>query len=70
MDTSVSVEDYKDTMSGDNRKKVVILGGGYAGASVAKALDKTVDVTLVSPIEGYAFHKIGGLRAAIKGGKW
>lgn len=56
----------------NNKKKVLILGAGYAGTSVAKSLDKVpgIDVTVVAPNEGYMVHKIGALRAAVKGGSW
>lgn len=59
-------------MATNNRKSVVVLGTGYAGASAAKNLDKAsgVDVTVVSPTESFALHKIGALRAAVKGGSW
>ena len=44
------------------RKKVVILGGGYAGTTVAKELDRLVDVTLVER-QNYFTHTFGTLRA-------
>ena len=46
-----------------SRKKVVILGGGYAGVSVAKLLDRIFDVTVVDK-NNYLHHKVGNLRAA------
>jgi NADH dehydrogenase FAD-containing subunit len=54
------------------RKQVVILGAGYAGVTAAAKLDQAnrVDVTLISPTEGYLLHKIAGLRAVTKGGNW
>ena len=55
------------------RKRVIVLGGGYAGAAVAKKLDQTngIDVIWVSPREGgFILHKIGALRAAVAGGNW
>ena len=58
-------------MASASPKKVVVLGAGYAGASVAAKLDrmKEIDVTLVTPRD-FILHKIGSLRAAVKGGAW
>jgi NADH dehydrogenase FAD-containing subunit len=44
--------------------KVVIIGGGYGGTAVAKALDKNFDVTLLEKREWF-FHNAGALRAAV-----
>ena len=41
---------------------VVVLGGGYAGMKVAKALDDVADVTLVDPSD--AFLHNGEIKAA------
>jgi len=45
-----------------SRKKVVILGGGYAGTTVAKALDKKFDVTVVDR-QNHMTQMLGILRA-------
>lgn len=34
------------------RRTVAVIGGGYGGATVAKALDEDTDVVLVEPKEG------------------
>jgi len=49
----------------------VVIGGGYAGASVAMQLSKTkeVDVTIITPRD-FVLNKIGGLRAAVAGKNW
>ncbi|XVU24508.1 NAD(P)/FAD-dependent oxidoreductase [Actinoplanes sp. CA-054009] len=44
-------------------EKVVVVGGGYGGIVVAKALDDVADVTLVEPKEMF-FHHVAQLRAA------
>jgi NADH dehydrogenase FAD-containing subunit len=41
---------------------VVIVGGGYGGVAVAKALDETSDVVLVEPKDAF-MHNIAALRA-------
>ena len=46
------------------RKKVVVVGGGYAGASIARALDDVADVTLVEPKDSFV-HATGSLRAVV-----
>jgi apoptosis-inducing factor 2 len=43
---------------------VVVVGGGYGGTAVAKALDETSDVVLVEPREGF-MHNIAALRALV-----
>jgi NADH dehydrogenase FAD-containing subunit len=48
------------------RKHVVIVGGGYAGATAAKALDRNFDVTLIEKRERF-FHNVGALRAVVTG---
>lgn len=45
-------------------KKVVIIGGGYAGVSAAKACDRRFDVTLVAGRDAF-HHTVGGLRASV-----
>jgi NADH dehydrogenase FAD-containing subunit len=49
-------------------KRVVVIGGGYGGTAVARALDKYADVTLVEKQERF-FHNPGSLRAAVDG-RW
>ena len=41
---------------------VVVVGGGYAGANVAKALDDVADVVLVEPKDAFQ-HNVAALRA-------
>lgn len=43
---------------------VVVIGGGYGGVSVAKALDEVADVVLVEPRDAF-FHAVGALRATV-----
>ncbi|GAA0509532.1 dehydrogenase [Paractinoplanes deccanensis] len=43
--------------------KVIVVGGGYAGAVVARTLDDVAEVTLVEPKEAF-FHHVAQLRAA------
>lgn len=45
-------------------KKVIIVGGGYAGTTVAKGLDNHFQVTLVTPLD-FLQHKYSFLRAAV-----
>jgi NADH dehydrogenase FAD-containing subunit len=45
-------------------RRVVIIGGGYAGTAAARALDKVADVTLVDRKDAF-FHRIASLRAAV-----
>jgi apoptosis-inducing factor 2 len=42
---------------------VVVVGGGYGGATAAKALDDVADVVLVEPRDAFA-HNVAALRAA------
>ena len=44
--------------------KVIVVGGGYSGAAVAKLLDREFDVTLIEKQETF-FHNVGALRAAV-----
>jgi NADH dehydrogenase FAD-containing subunit len=46
------------------RPTVVIVGGGYGGTAVAKALDETSDVVLVEPKDAF-MHNIAALRALV-----
>ena len=51
-------------------KKVVIIGGGYAGSSLAlKLLNAGADVTLIDP-KSYFYHNIGTVRAAVDPSTW
>jgi apoptosis-inducing factor 2 len=43
---------------------VVVVGGGYGGITVAKALDETSDVVLVEPKDAF-MHDIAALRALV-----
>jgi flavin-dependent dehydrogenase len=43
---------------------VVIIGGGYGGISVAKALDDAVDVVLVDPKDSFV-HSVAALRSLV-----
>jgi len=43
---------------------VAVVGGGYGGASVAKALDDVADVVLIEPRDAFA-HNVAALRAAV-----
>ncbi|NUR24946.1 MAG: FAD-dependent oxidoreductase [Catenulispora sp.] len=47
------------------RKKVAIVGGGYGGASVAKALDGELDVVLIDPKDSFV-HSAAALRALVR----
>src|SRR5438270_12907289 len=44
---------------------VVVIGGGYGGVGVAKALDGEVEVVLVEPKDTFV-HNIGALRALVE----
>ncbi|MFF5085956.1 FAD-dependent oxidoreductase [Streptomyces niveus] len=54
-------------MSGTNgaRPTVVVVGGGYGGSAVAKALDEETDVVLVEPKDAFV-HAAGSLRALVR----
>jgi NADH dehydrogenase FAD-containing subunit len=47
-----------------DRPTVVVVGGGYGGIGVAKALDETSDVVLVEPRDAF-MHNIAALRALV-----
>ncbi|HEY1989011.1 MAG TPA: FAD-dependent oxidoreductase [Acidimicrobiales bacterium] len=54
-------------MTGNDRADkptVVVVGGGYGGTAVAKALDETANVVLVEPKEAF-LHNIAALRALV-----
>ena len=46
------------------RPTVAVVGGGYGGIAVAKALDDTTDVVLVEPRDAF-MHNIAALRALV-----
>ncbi|GBG25296.1 Apoptosis-inducing factor 2 [Hondaea fermentalgiana] len=69
---SANLEREKPTKSRHERKeitmRVAIVGGGYGGVYLSKALEaRNVDVVLVERNERF-FHKIGGGRAFIESG--
>ncbi|WP_034594509.1 NAD(P)/FAD-dependent oxidoreductase [Hamadaea tsunoensis] len=43
---------------------VIIVGGGYGGITVAKALDEVADVTLIEPRDAFV-HNVATLRAVV-----
>jgi apoptosis-inducing factor 2 len=49
----------------ERRPTVVVIGGGYGGVGVAKALDPHVEVVLVEPKDAFV-HNIGALRALVE----
>jgi choline dehydrogenase-like flavoprotein len=59
-------EAEKDVNETDQAAKptVVVVGGGYGGITVAKALDETSDVVLVEPRDAF-MHNIAALRALV-----
>lgn len=46
-------------------KKIIIVGGGYAGTRMAHALDSVADVTLIEPREAF-FHSVAAIRAVVQ----
>jgi NADH dehydrogenase FAD-containing subunit len=48
-----------------DRPSVVVLGGGYAGINVAKAIDDVADVTLVDPKAAFV-HNVAAWRALVE----
>src|SRR6266567_3642271 len=48
----------------EERPTVVVVGGGYGGVNVAKALDPEVEVVLVEPRDAFV-HNVGALRAVV-----
>jgi NADH dehydrogenase FAD-containing subunit len=53
------------TDSANGRPSVVVVGGGYGGINVAKALDDLADVTLVDPTEAFV-HNVAAWRALVE----
>jgi NADH dehydrogenase FAD-containing subunit len=53
------------TNSSDGRPTVLVVGGGYGGIRVAKALDDFAEVTLVDPKEAF-IHTIAAWRALVE----
>jgi NADH dehydrogenase FAD-containing subunit len=49
----------------ERRPTVVVVGGGYGGVGVAKALDADVEVVLIEPKDAFV-HNIGALRALVE----
>jgi NADH dehydrogenase FAD-containing subunit len=49
----------------DTRRTTVVVGGGYGGFSVAKALDEVVDVTMVEQRDSFV-HNVAALRALVE----
>ena len=47
-----------------HRPTVVVVGGGYGGTAVAKALDDTMNVVLVEPKDAF-MHNVAALRALV-----
>ena len=45
-------------------KRVIIVGGGYAGTTLARALDATFDVVLVEPREAFV-HNVAAIRSLV-----
>ena len=44
--------------------RVVVVGGGYAGATIARELDAVADVTVVEPKDHFV-HAVATLRATV-----
>jgi NADH dehydrogenase FAD-containing subunit len=66
----VSIAPYErieDPVSDNTRERpsVVVLGGGYGGINVAKALDDVADVTLVDPKQAFV-HNVAAWRALVE----
>jgi NADH dehydrogenase FAD-containing subunit len=53
------------TDTSSTRASVVVVGGGYGGINVAKALDDLADVTLVDPTEAFV-HNVAAWRALVE----
>lgn len=49
---------------GEPKKKVVIVGGGYAGYALALKLDGAMEVTLIEPRDGFV-HNVAAIRATV-----
>jgi apoptosis-inducing factor 2 len=52
-------------MSQEAQPTVVVLGGGYGGMNVAKAVDDVADVTLVDPSDAF-LHNVASWRALVE----
>src|SRR3954470_7061805 len=52
------------SMSDRETPAVVVIGGGYGGIAVAKALDEKADVVLVEPTDAFE-HNVASLRALV-----
>jgi len=48
-------------------KRVVIVGGGYAGTTLARAMDSVFDVVLIEPRESFV-HNVAAIRALVEPG--
>jgi NADH dehydrogenase FAD-containing subunit len=61
---------------GLDRKRVIIIGGGFAGCKVAKSLDKyasengSIELILITKRENFLLNKFAALRAATLAGTW
>src|SRR5438445_11003349 len=58
------MENTMTESSHPGKPTVVVVGGGYGGYAVAKALDATSDVVLVEPKDAF-MHNIAALRALV-----
>jgi NADH dehydrogenase FAD-containing subunit len=45
-------------------KRIIIIGGGYAGTMLARALDRVADVLLIEPREAFV-HNVAAIRAIV-----
>lgn len=54
-----------DMANGTARRTVAVIGGGYGGSAVAKALDEETDVVLIDPRDAFV-HAAGALRALVR----
>lgn len=50
-------------------KKVVVIGGGYAGVATAELLDPMFNVVMIERKEIFV-HNIAGLRQTARGDEW
>lgn len=56
--------DHMTTTRQFHEPSVIVVGGGYGGVTVAKALDETAEVVLVEPRDEF-MHNIAALRALV-----